>query len=55
MIPFLITVLDLVSDQTIKNVNDNFNKTIGKYKRQRNVAFVVSLCAIVGIIFSFVK
>lgn len=28
MIPFLITVLDLVSDQTIKNVNDNLEKTI---------------------------
>ena len=46
---------DSIIINNYKNVNDNFNKTIGKYKRQRNVAFVVSLCAIVGIIFSFVK
>lgn len=38
-----------------KTVNNNFNKTICKYKRQRNVAFVTSLCVIVGIIFSFIK
>ena len=46
---------DSIIINNYKNVNDNFNKTIGKYKRQRNVTFVVSLCAIVGIIFSFVK
>ena len=46
---------DSIIINNYKNVNDNFNKTIGKYKRQRNVACVVSLCAIVGIIFSFVK
>lgn len=46
---------DSIIINNYKSVNDNFNKTIGKYKRQRNIAFVTSLCAIVGIIFSFIK
>ena len=46
---------DSIIINNYKSVNDNFNKTINKYKRQRNVAFITSLCTIVGIIFSFVK
>ena len=46
---------DSIIINNYKSVNDNFNKTISKYKRQRNVAFVTSLCAIVCMIFSFVK
>lgn len=46
---------DSIIINNYKSVNDNFNKTISKYKRQRNVAFITSLCAIVGMIFSFVK
>ena len=46
---------DSIFINNYKSVNNNFNKTISKYKRQRNVAFVTSLCAIVGMIFSFVK
>lgn len=46
---------DSIIINNYKSVNNNFNKTIIKYKRQRNVAFVTSLCAIVGIIFSFIK
>ena len=46
---------DSIIINNYKSVNDNFNKTISKYKRQRNVAFITSLCVIVGMIFSFVK
>lgn len=46
---------DSIIINNYKSVNDNFNKTISKYKRQRNVAFITSLCAIVGMIFSFVR
>lgn len=46
---------DSIIINNYKSVNNNFNKTICKYKRQRNIAFVTSFCAIVGIIFSFIK
>ncbi len=46
---------DSIVIDNYKNVNDNLNKSVIKYKRQRNVTFITTLCAIVGMIVSFVK
>lgn len=46
---------DSIIISNYKSVNDNLNKTMTKYKRQRNITFVTTLCAIVGMVVSFVK
>lgn len=46
---------DSIAINNYKSVNNNLNKSMTKYKRQRNVAFIVSLCTIIGMIVSFVK
>lgn len=46
---------DSIVINNYKSVNDNLNKTMTKYKCQRNITFITTLCAIVGMIVSFVK
>lgn len=46
---------DSIIINNYKIVNDNLNKAMIKYKRQRNITFVTALCAIVGMVVSFVK
>lgn len=46
---------DSIIINNYKNVNNNFNKSINKYKRQRNITFITALCSIVGMIVSLVK
>ena len=46
---------DSIVIDNYKSVNNNLNKVVTKYKHQRNITFITTLCAIVGMIVSFVK
>lgn len=46
---------DSIIINNYKTVNANLSKTMVKYKRQRNITFITTLCAIVGMVISFIK
>jgi hypothetical protein len=46
---------DSIVINNYKSVNNNLNKTMIKYKCQRNITFITTLCAIVGMVVSFIK